>query len=79
MVCINLTIVLISHSTKVCAKIMQQGVVPPTINLENPDLEAGCDLDYVPNVAHRYATKEDIPTAILSDNLGFGESVVYEL
>ena len=51
---------------------MKKGIVPPTINLENPDLESGCDLDYVPNVAHHY-TQEEIPTAILSDNLGFGE------
>lgn len=51
---------------------MKEGVVPPTINLDNPDVEAGCDLDYVPNVAHRYAP-EEIPTAILSDNLGFGK------
>ena len=28
---------------------LQNGVIPPTINLENPDLD--CDLDYVPNVA----------------------------
>ena len=42
------------------------------MNLDNPDIEAGCDLDYVPNVAHHYATKADIPKAILSDNLGFG-------
>lgn len=55
----------------VCAKIMKEGVVPPTINLDNPDVEAGCDLDYVPNVAHTYAPA-DIPKAILSDNLGFG-------
>jgi 3-oxoacyl-[acyl-carrier-protein] synthase II len=51
---------------------MKEGIVPPTINLDNPDLEAGCDLDYVPNVAHHYKEGE-IPTAILSDNLGFGE------
>ena len=55
----------------VCAKIMREGVVPPTINLENPDIEAGCDLDYVPNVAYTYPAGE-IPTAVLSDNLGFG-------
>lgn len=55
----------------VCAKVMREGVVPPTINLENPDIEAGCDLDYVPNVAFTYPTGE-IPTAVLSDNLGFG-------
>lgn len=55
----------------VCAKIFKEGIVPPTINLDNPDLEAGCDLDYVPNVAHHYAP-EEIPMAIVSDNLGFG-------
>lgn len=53
---------------------MAEGVVPPTINLDNPDVEAGCDLDYVPNVAHHYAPG-DIPKVILSDNLGFGECV----
>lgn len=50
---------------------MKEGIVPPTMNLDNPDLEAGCDLDYVPNVAYHYKP-EEIPTAILSDNLGFG-------
>lgn len=55
----------------VCAKIMKEGIVPPTINLDNPDIEAGCDLDYVPHKAHHYKP-EEIPTAILSDNLGFG-------
>ena len=52
---------------------MKEGIVPPTINLDNPDIEAGCDLDYVPNVAYKYPTPADIPKAILSDNLGFGE------
>lgn len=56
----------------VCAKIMKEGIIPPTINLDNPDVEAGCDLDYVPHTAYKYPTPEDIPTAILSDNLGFG-------
>jgi len=55
----------------ICAKIMKEGIVPPTINLDNPDIEAGCDLDYVPNKAHHYA-KGEIPKAIISDNLGFG-------
>ena len=56
----------------VCAKIMKEGIVPPTLNCDNPDVEAGCDLDYVPNKAHHYKP-EEIPTAILSDNLGFGK------
>ena len=32
-----------------CALAMRDSVIPPTINLENPDEE--CDLDYTPNVA----------------------------
>ena len=56
----------------VCAKILKEGIVPPTINLDNPDIEAGCDLDYVPNKAHTYAAGE-IPLVAISDNLGFGK------
>jgi 3-oxoacyl-(acyl-carrier-protein) synthase len=47
--------------------------VPPTMNCDEPDLEAGCDLDYVPNKAYKYESEEDKPLAILSDNLGFGK------
>src|SRR5947207_4088376 len=32
-----------------CAKTIQENIVPPTINYENPDPQ--CDLDYVPNTA----------------------------
>ena len=32
-----------------CALVVQDGILPPTINLETPDPE--CDLDYVPNSA----------------------------
>ncbi|NLH27510.1 MAG: beta-ketoacyl-ACP synthase II [Syntrophomonadaceae bacterium] len=40
-------------------------MIPPTINLNNPDPE--CDLDYVPNTA-----REKIVNIALSDSLGFG-------
>ena len=32
-----------------CVKAINEGFIPPTINLENPDIEGGCDLDYTPN------------------------------
>ena len=44
---------------------LQDGVVPPTINLDTPDPE--CDLDYTPNVAVKAPL-----TLSLSDSLGFG-------
>lgn len=56
----------------VCAKLMKEGIVPPTMNCDNPDLEAGCDLDYVPNKSFDYGSFENIPEAVISDNLGFG-------
>ncbi|NLT95768.1 MAG: beta-ketoacyl-ACP synthase II [Clostridia bacterium] len=49
----------------VCALTIRDGVIPPTINYENPDPE--CDLDYVPNVKRE---KEVFYT--LSNSLGFG-------
>lgn len=55
-----------------CAKIFEHGIVPPTTNLDNPDLEAGCDLDYTPNVAYTFP-EGGRPRAIISDNLGFGK------
>ena len=44
---------------------IRDGIIPPTINLENPG--EGCDLDYVPNTAR--AT--DVNIAI-SNSFGFG-------
>lgn len=51
----------------IAAKVMQTGVVPPTINYETPDPD--CDLNYVPNKAQSIEGK---PKASISDNLGFG-------
>ncbi len=48
-----------------CVKAIQCGVVPPTINLENPDPE--CDLDYVPGSA-----REMPVNAIVNNSFGFG-------
>jgi len=44
---------------------MQNGVIPPTINLEDPDPD--CDLNYTPNTA-----EEKPLTATMSNSLGFG-------
>ncbi|GGH80145.1 3-oxoacyl-[acyl-carrier-protein] synthase II [Pullulanibacillus pueri] len=46
-------------------KTLQEGIIPPTINLDQPD--EGCDLDYVPNVA-----READVTIGLSNSFGFG-------
>jgi len=46
-------------------KALNEGVIPPTINIENQDPE--CDLDYVPNVSRKAEL-----TTIMSNNFGFG-------
>lgn len=46
-------------------KTILEGVIPPTINLENPDPD--CDLDYVPNSARRQKV-----SMVLKNSFGFG-------
>ena len=48
-----------------CALAITKGIVPATLNLDNPDEE--CDLDYVPNTPRE--AKVDI---VLSNSFGFG-------
>ncbi len=49
----------------VCAKVLETGVLPPTINLDNPEPE--CTLDYVPHTARKTS-----PTITASNSFGFG-------
>ena len=44
---------------------LKDQVIPPTINLENPD--DGCDLDYVPGQA-----RDQMVNVVLSNSFGFG-------
>lgn len=54
-----------SVEAAICVKVIQHGIIPPTINLVHPDPD--CDLDYVPKVARR----ADVKVA-LSNSFGFG-------
>jgi len=49
----------------ISALAIDRGVLPPTINLENPDDE--CDLDYIPNVAREVRVDH-----VMSNSFGFG-------
>jgi nodulation protein E len=48
-----------------CIKAMQDGIVPPTVGLDEPDPK--CDLDYVPNVARKKPVKYT-----MSNSFAFG-------
>ncbi len=50
-----------------CALSLKHGVLHPTINLVHQDVEAGCDLDYIPNTAREARVKK-----LLSNSFGFG-------
>jgi len=51
----------------VCIKAIETGIVPPTIHLDHPDMESGCDLDYIP----LHSQKAEVDAA-MSASLGFG-------
>jgi 3-oxoacyl-[acyl-carrier-protein] synthase II len=49
----------------ICALALQDEILPPTINLDDPD--PACDLDYVPHTARRVAVEY-----AMSNSFGFG-------
>ena len=49
----------------VCAMVLQENIIPATINYETPDPE--CDLDYVPN-----ENRKGSPDHVMSNSFGFG-------
>lgn len=51
----------------ICIKAIQDSFIPPTVNLENVDIEGGCDLDYTPNKGIAIPVN-----AAMSGNFGFG-------
>jgi 3-oxoacyl-[acyl-carrier-protein] synthase II len=48
-----------------CVMAMNEGIMPPTINLEHPDPE--CDLDYIPHTARKKELRY-----VMSNSFGFG-------
>ena len=54
-----------SVETAVCALAIRDSIIPPTINLDNPDAE--CDLDYVPHKAREHKVR-----VAMNNSFGFG-------
>jgi len=54
-----------AFETVACAKMIETGVIHPTINYDEPDPE--CDLDYVPNTARQVTLRH-----VLNNSFGFG-------
>jgi 3-oxoacyl-[acyl-carrier-protein] synthase II len=52
-------------SSLACVYAIRDGIVPPTINLDDPD--PACDLDYVANVARKLTVD-----AAAANGFGFG-------
>ncbi|MBI5795105.1 MAG: beta-ketoacyl-[acyl-carrier-protein] synthase II, partial [Planctomycetes bacterium] len=50
----------------ICAMVIKEGVMPPTINYKTPDPEC-MGLDFIPNVAREKKVKK-----VLSNSFGFG-------
>lgn len=48
-----------------CARVLAEGLLPPTMNYETPDPD--CDLDYVPNTSRKAS-----PMHVMSNSFGFG-------
>ena len=48
-----------------CLRALESGVLPPTINLDNPDPE--CELDHVANKARQHQVR-----VAISNSFGFG-------
>ncbi len=49
----------------ICTKVLEENILPATINYETPD--PACDLDYVPNTPRPFLTRH-----VMSNSFGFG-------